>query len=213
MYEMIEGRNIDEDIRNTQAGKSAGVAGWKSKCLDQYGGYGNPYYGGYYYPYDKQTPYYGYGKPDYVTGHTEGSGLSFHNIEDFQPPHGYPRIYPKHQSKERHSQDFGQSPHSGIQSLKGKERQYQDFEESFDGDKIRDKQTQLQDYEEIETDEDKILNPEIPATSPRPLRLRYEGLLKQHPLRDFDTVGELKQKIGLGQNHKSAHSHIACHIA
>ncbi|KAI8446655.1 hypothetical protein BY996DRAFT_6507675 [Phakopsora pachyrhizi] len=27
MYEMIEGRNIDEDIRNTQAGKSAGVAG------------------------------------------------------------------------------------------------------------------------------------------------------------------------------------------
>ncbi|KAI8444390.1 hypothetical protein BY996DRAFT_6567072 [Phakopsora pachyrhizi] len=28
MYEMIEGRTIDEDIRNTQAGKSAGVAGW-----------------------------------------------------------------------------------------------------------------------------------------------------------------------------------------
>ncbi|CAH7687808.1 hypothetical protein PPACK8108_LOCUS22653 [Phakopsora pachyrhizi] len=28
MYEMIEGRNIDEDIRNTQAGKSAGVDGW-----------------------------------------------------------------------------------------------------------------------------------------------------------------------------------------
>ncbi|KAI8460126.1 hypothetical protein BY996DRAFT_6520553 [Phakopsora pachyrhizi] len=28
MYEMIEGRNIDEDIRNTQAGKSIGVAGW-----------------------------------------------------------------------------------------------------------------------------------------------------------------------------------------
>ncbi|CAH7690874.1 hypothetical protein PPACK8108_LOCUS26329 [Phakopsora pachyrhizi] len=27
MYEMIEGRNIDEDIRITQAGKSAGVAG------------------------------------------------------------------------------------------------------------------------------------------------------------------------------------------
>ncbi|KAI8451693.1 hypothetical protein BY996DRAFT_8395662 [Phakopsora pachyrhizi] len=27
MYEMIEGRNIDEDIRNTQAGKSAEVAG------------------------------------------------------------------------------------------------------------------------------------------------------------------------------------------
>ncbi|KAI8444058.1 hypothetical protein BY996DRAFT_6529687 [Phakopsora pachyrhizi] len=28
MNEMIEGRNIDEDFRNTQAGKSAGVAGW-----------------------------------------------------------------------------------------------------------------------------------------------------------------------------------------
>ncbi|KAI8447905.1 hypothetical protein BY996DRAFT_6499781 [Phakopsora pachyrhizi] len=77
--------------------------------------------------------------------------------------------------KERQSQDFGQSPHSGIQSLKGKERQYQDFDESVDGDKSREKQTPLQDYEEIETDEDKILNPE------------------QHLLRDFDTVGELKQ--------------------
>ncbi|CAH7681801.1 hypothetical protein PPACK8108_LOCUS14451 [Phakopsora pachyrhizi] len=81
--------------------------------------------------------------------------------------------------KERQSQDFGQSPHSGIQSLKGKERQYQDFDESVDGDKSREKQTPLQDYEEIETDEDKILNP--------------EGPLKQHLLRDFDTVGELKQ--------------------
>ncbi|CAH7670698.1 hypothetical protein PPACK8108_LOCUS5421 [Phakopsora pachyrhizi] len=40
---------------------------------------------------------------------------------------------------------------------------------------------------------DKILNPEIPATSPRTSGLRYEGLLKQHPLRDFDIVGELKQ--------------------
>ncbi|CAH7690999.1 hypothetical protein PPACK8108_LOCUS26530 [Phakopsora pachyrhizi] len=28
MYEIIEGRNIDKEIRNTQAGKSAGVAGW-----------------------------------------------------------------------------------------------------------------------------------------------------------------------------------------
>ncbi|KAI8443317.1 hypothetical protein BY996DRAFT_6552432 [Phakopsora pachyrhizi] len=28
MYEMIEGRNIDEDIRNTQAGKSAGMDGY-----------------------------------------------------------------------------------------------------------------------------------------------------------------------------------------
>ncbi|CAH7686782.1 hypothetical protein PPACK8108_LOCUS21475 [Phakopsora pachyrhizi] len=34
--------------------------------MSQYGGYGNPYYGGYYYPYDNQTPYYGYGQPDYV---------------------------------------------------------------------------------------------------------------------------------------------------
>ncbi|KAI8458723.1 hypothetical protein BY996DRAFT_6500205 [Phakopsora pachyrhizi] len=152
--------------------------------MSQYSGYGNPYYGGYYYPYDNQTPYYGYDQPKYVTGHAEGSGSSFHKIEDFQPPHEYPRIYPDYQSpydinpsrstpqssymqdhaisddnhrnflvpeneyqvptttflsgsysikgKERQSQDFGQSPHSGIQSLKGKERQYQDFEESLD---------------------------------------------------------------------------------
>ncbi|KAI8444272.1 hypothetical protein BY996DRAFT_6499149 [Phakopsora pachyrhizi] len=36
MYEMIEGRNIDEDIRNTQAGKSAGVAGWLKMPLYGY---------------------------------------------------------------------------------------------------------------------------------------------------------------------------------
>ncbi|CAH7688357.1 hypothetical protein PPACK8108_LOCUS23311 [Phakopsora pachyrhizi] len=178
-------------------------------------GYGNPYYGGYYYPYDSQTPCYGFGQPDYVTGHAEGSGSSFHKIEDFQPHHGYPRIYPEYQSpydfnpsrstpqssymqtmqeaqtttfpngsysikgKERQSQDFGQSPHSGIKSLKGKERQYQDFLESLDGDKSKEKQTPLQDYEEIETDKDKILNPEVPATSPRRSGLRYEELLKQ----------------------------------
>ncbi|KAI8448150.1 hypothetical protein BY996DRAFT_6444614 [Phakopsora pachyrhizi] len=55
----------------------------------------------------------------------------------------------------------------------------------IDGDKSKEKQTPLQDYEEIETDEDKILNPEVPKTSPRRSGLRYEGLLKQHPLRDF----------------------------
>ncbi|KAI8450609.1 hypothetical protein BY996DRAFT_6463116 [Phakopsora pachyrhizi] len=49
--------------------------------------------------------------------------------------------------KERQSQDFDHSPYS----MKGKEMQYQEFEEGLDG-------------------------------------LRYEGLLKQHPLRDFDTV-------------------------
>ncbi|CAH7669358.1 hypothetical protein PPACK8108_LOCUS3968 [Phakopsora pachyrhizi] len=36
IYEMIEGRNIDEDIRNTQAGKSAGVAGWLKMPLFGY---------------------------------------------------------------------------------------------------------------------------------------------------------------------------------
>ncbi|KAI8445406.1 hypothetical protein BY996DRAFT_6614826 [Phakopsora pachyrhizi] len=36
MYEMIIGRNIDEDIRNTQAGKSAGVAGWLNTPLFGY---------------------------------------------------------------------------------------------------------------------------------------------------------------------------------
>ncbi|KAI8449082.1 hypothetical protein BY996DRAFT_6461024 [Phakopsora pachyrhizi] len=36
MYEMIEGRNIDEYIRNTQAGKSAGVAGWLKMPLFGY---------------------------------------------------------------------------------------------------------------------------------------------------------------------------------
>ncbi|KAI8447001.1 hypothetical protein BY996DRAFT_6605939 [Phakopsora pachyrhizi] len=84
---------------------------------------------------------------------------------------------------------------SGSYCIKGKERQSQDFyfEESLDGDKSRDKQTPLQEYEEIETDEDKIWNPEIPTTSPRRSGLRYEGLLKQHLPRDFDTVSELKQ--------------------
>ncbi|KAI8456222.1 hypothetical protein BY996DRAFT_4636517 [Phakopsora pachyrhizi] len=36
IYEVIEGRNIDEDIRNTQAGKSAGVAGWLKMPLFGY---------------------------------------------------------------------------------------------------------------------------------------------------------------------------------
>ncbi|KAI8461192.1 hypothetical protein BY996DRAFT_8391216 [Phakopsora pachyrhizi] len=36
MYEMIEGRNINEDIRNTQARKSAGVAGWLKMPLFGY---------------------------------------------------------------------------------------------------------------------------------------------------------------------------------
>ncbi|CAH7683847.1 hypothetical protein PPACK8108_LOCUS17615, partial [Phakopsora pachyrhizi] len=183
--------------------------------MSQYSGYGNPYYGNFYYSYDNQTPYYGYSQPDYVTGHAEGSGSSNHFIEYFQPPHGYPRLFlnkktlkahtcktmqeneyqvPKTtfpsvsyriKGKERQSQNFGQSPHSGIQSLKGKEMQYQDFEEK--------RQTPLQDSEDIETDENKILNPEVPTTSPRRSGLRYEGLLKQHPLRDFDTVGERKQ--------------------
>ncbi|KAI8451448.1 hypothetical protein BY996DRAFT_8395814 [Phakopsora pachyrhizi] len=36
MYEMIEGRNIDEDIRNNQAGKSAGVTGWLKMSLFGY---------------------------------------------------------------------------------------------------------------------------------------------------------------------------------
>ncbi|CAH7682441.1 hypothetical protein PPACK8108_LOCUS15343 [Phakopsora pachyrhizi] len=186
--------------------------------MSQYGGYGNPYYGDSAktsrqsgrgtahlsdkcalffhgdYPYDNQTPYYVYVQPDYVTGHAEGSGSSIHNIDKFQPPHGYPRIYPEYQSlydispskstpqssymqdharsdddhrNKRQSQDFVQSPHSEIQSLKGKERQYQDFKESLDYDKSRIKQTPLEDYEEIETDEDKILNPEVPTASPR----------------------------------------------
>ncbi|CAH7670788.1 hypothetical protein PPACK8108_LOCUS5523 [Phakopsora pachyrhizi] len=161
----------------------------------------------------KADTYYGYGQPDYVTGHAEGSGSSIHNIDEFQPPHGYPRIYPDYQSphdiyqsrstpqgsymqeygrssnnnfspdsyrikgKERQSQDFGQSLDSGIKSLKGKERQYQDFEESLDG----------------ETDEDKILNPEVPKTSPRRSGLGYEGLLKKLPMKYFDTVGDLTQ--------------------
>ncbi|CAH7685299.1 hypothetical protein PPACK8108_LOCUS19795 [Phakopsora pachyrhizi] len=109
------------------------------------------------------------------------------------PTNKFPAASYSIKGKEGQSHDFGQSPCSGIQSLKGKERQYQEFEESYYGDKSRDKQTPLQDYEEIETDEDKILNPEVPITSPRRSGLGYEGLLKQHPLRDFDTVGELKQ--------------------
>ncbi|KAI8462180.1 hypothetical protein BY996DRAFT_8404441 [Phakopsora pachyrhizi] len=36
IYEMIKGRNIDEDIRNTQAGKSAGVSGWLEMPLFGY---------------------------------------------------------------------------------------------------------------------------------------------------------------------------------
>ncbi|KAI8448892.1 hypothetical protein BY996DRAFT_8413523 [Phakopsora pachyrhizi] len=70
--------------------------------------------------------------------------------------------------KEMQSQDFGQSHQSGIQNLKGKERKYQD--------NTLKKQIPMQDYEEIETDEDKILNPEVPTTSPWSSELRYEGL-------------------------------------
>ncbi|KAI8447291.1 hypothetical protein BY996DRAFT_6622750 [Phakopsora pachyrhizi] len=33
---MIEGRNIDKDIRNNQVGKSAGVAGWLKMPLFGY---------------------------------------------------------------------------------------------------------------------------------------------------------------------------------
>ncbi|CAH7682183.1 hypothetical protein PPACK8108_LOCUS14940 [Phakopsora pachyrhizi] len=51
-----------------------------------------------------------------------------------------------------------QSPHSGIQSLKGKERWYEDFEESLDGDKSKERKIPLKDYEKIETDEDNILS-------------------------------------------------------
>ncbi|KAI8444110.1 hypothetical protein BY996DRAFT_6452086 [Phakopsora pachyrhizi] len=36
MYEMIERRNIDEDIRNIQEGKSAGVTGWLNMPLFGY---------------------------------------------------------------------------------------------------------------------------------------------------------------------------------
>ncbi|KAI8452213.1 hypothetical protein BY996DRAFT_6623254 [Phakopsora pachyrhizi] len=75
--------------------------------------------------------------------------------------------------KESQSQDLSQSPHSGIQTLKSKERQYQNFEESLDGDK----------------NEDKILNPEVSTTSPRRSGLRYEGLLMKRQPKDFDTVG------------------------
>ncbi|KAI8459638.1 hypothetical protein BY996DRAFT_6567500 [Phakopsora pachyrhizi] len=46
--------------------------------------------------------------------------------------------------------------------------------------------------EDNDANEDKILNLEVPKTSPRKSGLRYKGLLKQYPLRDFDTVGELK---------------------
>ncbi|CAH7686614.1 hypothetical protein PPACK8108_LOCUS21291 [Phakopsora pachyrhizi] len=132
----------------------------------------------------------------------KGSDSSLHNFEDFQPPHGYPRIYPEHQSpydinpsrstpQSSYMEDHARSDDdhrnflvpeneyqvptttfpSGSCSIKGKERQLQDFgqsthsgdqefEESHDGDKSRGKQTPLQDYEEKETDEDKILNPE-----------------------------------------------------
>ncbi|CAH7673617.1 hypothetical protein PPACK8108_LOCUS8499 [Phakopsora pachyrhizi] len=126
--------------------------------MSQYGGYGNPYYGGYYYPYDKQTPFYGYGQPDYVTGHAEGSGSSFHNFEDNLPPHGYPRVHPEYQSpydvnpsrstpQSSYMQDHARSDDdhrnflvpeieyqvptttfpSGSYSIKGKQRQSQEF--------------------------------------------------------------------------------------
>ncbi|KAI8455233.1 hypothetical protein BY996DRAFT_6458610 [Phakopsora pachyrhizi] len=103
--------------------------------MSQYGGYGNPYY-------DNQTPYYGYGQPEYVTGHAEGSGSSFHNIEDFQPRHGYPGIYPEYQSPYDINLDDDhrkflvpeneyQVPTTtfpyGSYNIKDKERQFHDF--------------------------------------------------------------------------------------
>ncbi|CAH7689302.1 hypothetical protein PPACK8108_LOCUS24353 [Phakopsora pachyrhizi] len=52
--------------------------------------------------------------------------------------------------------------------LKGKERQYQNFEE------------------------DKTLNPEVPTATLRRSGLKYEVLMKKNPLKDFDTIGKLK---------------------
>ncbi|KAI8456705.1 hypothetical protein BY996DRAFT_6585888 [Phakopsora pachyrhizi] len=85
--------------------------------MSQYSVFFNPYYGGYYYPYDNQTPYYGYGQPDYVTGHAECSGSIIHNIDYIQPPHGYPRLYPECQS----SYDINPS-RSNLQSRIERER-------------------------------------------------------------------------------------------
>ncbi|CAH7666550.1 hypothetical protein PPACK8108_LOCUS905, partial [Phakopsora pachyrhizi] len=90
-----------------------------------------------------QTPYYGYGQPDYVTGHAE----------DNLPPHGYPRIYPEYQSpydinpsrstpQSSYMQDHARSdddqkfpcPNNNISlwqlRIKGKDRQSQDFGQS-----------------------------------------------------------------------------------
>ncbi|CAH7670544.1 hypothetical protein PPACK8108_LOCUS5270 [Phakopsora pachyrhizi] len=171
--------------------------------------YGNPYYGGYYYPYDNQTPYYRYAQPAYVTGQAEGLGSIFHNFEDFQPPRGYPRIYPQYQSpydinpsrstpQSSYMQDHARSDddHRNLLVPENENQlQYQRqgkavsrlWSKSPLWNSMLERQGEavykvLMDYEEIETDEDKILNPEVPTTSPRRSGLRYEGLLKQHPL-------------------------------
>ncbi|CAH7687105.1 hypothetical protein PPACK8108_LOCUS21842 [Phakopsora pachyrhizi] len=74
----------------------------------------------------------------------------------------------------------------GSYSIKGKERhlktlfKYQDFEESLDGNKIKERQTPLQDYEDIEADEDKVL---ILKSG-----LKYEGILKSCHIKDFDAA-------------------------
>ncbi|CAH7687935.1 hypothetical protein PPACK8108_LOCUS22802 [Phakopsora pachyrhizi] len=83
----------------------------------------------------------------------------------------------------------------GSYSLKGNKRQSQDFVQSphLYADYSKERQISLQHYEDIETDEDKILNAKLPTTSQMSSGIRYEGLLKKHPMKEFDTVGELKQ--------------------
>ncbi|KAI8460207.1 hypothetical protein BY996DRAFT_6613007 [Phakopsora pachyrhizi] len=101
--------------------------------MSQYGGYGNPYYGGYYYPYDNQTPYYGYGQPDYVSGHAEGSGASLHNFEDIQPPHGYTRIYPEYQNPYDLRKCSSRNKNLWLQSLENNLKLFQKLMPSASG--------------------------------------------------------------------------------
>ncbi|CAH7683787.1 hypothetical protein PPACK8108_LOCUS17514 [Phakopsora pachyrhizi] len=163
--------------------------------MSQYSGYGNPYYNGYYYPYDNQTPFYGYANLTMLLDMQKVLVQVFITLMNFSPlidTQEYimsTKILIISTNQETHhkahtcknmeeammitenflqSQDFGQSPHSG----RGKERQ----------------QTPLQDFEEIETDEDKILNPEVP-------RNHKGGLLKQHPLKDFDIIAERTYRL------------------
>ncbi|CAH7687174.1 hypothetical protein PPACK8108_LOCUS21913 [Phakopsora pachyrhizi] len=165
--------------------------------MSQYIVYGDPYHGGYYYPYDKQTSYYSYGQPNYITGHAQKYILTKKknpydinqsrstSQSSYMQEHGRKNEYQFQTTtflpascsikvKEGQSQEFGQIPHS-----------YQDFEESHDGDKSEESQTPLQDFEEIETDEDKILNPKVSTTSTRRSGIRYEGLLIKNPMKDF----------------------------